>query len=467
MRTFTRKHLKSSRSKYFKAALIALGLLPAFAALAQPESLLIDRVVGVVGREAILHSDLVARAEQLRQNGLTVDRAAVCSELEDLLYEKLLVEQGRIDSVQVDEGQVEAELDRRIRYFSSQLGGDEKLEEFYGKSVAEIKADFREQVREQLLVQNMQQKVTSDIRVTPKDVRQFFDRIPADSIPLINAEVEYAQILKIPKPSEEEERRVRRKIEEYRTSILNGERDFCTVAVLYSEDPASARECGELGMVPTGVMVPEFDAVAMSLKDDEISQVFKTQYGYHFMQMIERRGEQYNARHVLMRPQVGTEDLQKSKQQLDSLASLIKAGTLTFSQAAVDNSDDEESKGTSGLMIEPNNNSARWDMSTLDQQTFFVLDKLEKDQISEPQLIVMPDGSKAYRIVQLLLRTEPHRANLKEDYRLIQQAAEGKLRSEAIDKWVQDRIASTYVRLSDEYHTCGFTHEWGLQASTK
>ncbi len=421
----------------------------------------------MVGREAILHSDLVARAEQLRQNGQNVSDVSICGELEDLLYEKLLVEQGRIDSVQVDEGQVEAELDRRVRYFSSQLGGDEKLEEFYGKSVAEIKADFREQVREQLLVQNMQQKVTSDIRITPKDVRKFFDKIPADSIPLINAEVEYAQILKIPKPNEEEERRVRRKIEEYRESVLKGERDFCTVAVLYSEDPASAKECGELGMVPTGAMVPEFDAVAMSLKDNEVSQVFKTQYGYHFMQMIERRGEQFNARHVLMRPQVGAPDLQKAKQELDSLASLIGAGTISFAQAAVENSDDEESKGTSGLMIEPNNNSARWDMSTLDQQTFFVLDKLQKDQVSEPQLIVMPDASKAYRIVQLLLRTEPHRANLKEDYRLIQQAAEGKLRSEAIDKWVQDRIGSTYVRLADEYRTCGFVHDWGLQAAVE
>ncbi|MDQ3100596.1 MAG: peptidylprolyl isomerase [Bacteroidota bacterium] len=461
------KHLSSSRSKHFKATLIGSALLLATAGSAQPQSLLIDRIVGVVGREAILHSDLVARAEQLRQNGQNVSDVSICGELEDLLYEKLLVEQGRIDSVQVDEGQVEAELDRRVRYFSSQLGGDEKLEEFYGKSVAEIKADFREQVREQLLVQNMQQKVTSDIRITPKDVRKFFDKIPADSIPLINAEVEYAQILKIPKPNEEEERRVRRKIEEYRESVLKGERDFCTVAVLYSEDPASAKECGELGMVPTGAMVPEFDAVAMSLKDNEVSQVFKTQYGYHFMQMIERRGEQFNARHVLMRPQVGAPDLQKAKQELDSLASLIGAGTISFAQAAVENSDDEESKGTSGLMIEPNNNSARWDMSTLDQQTFFVLDKLQKDQVSEPQLIVMPDASKAYRIVQLLLRTEPHRANLKEDYRLIQQAAEGKLRSEAIDKWVQDRIGSTYVRLADEYRTCGFVHDWGLQAAVE
>jgi peptidyl-prolyl cis-trans isomerase SurA len=451
----------------FRTLLLVLLALPAAVSNAQPQSMLIDRVVAVVGREAILYSDLVARTEQASQAGQRITPEMVCGELEDLLYEKLLIEQARIDSVLVDEGQVEAELDRRIRYFSSQLGGDQKLEEFYGKSVAEIKSDFREQVRDQLLVQQMQQKVTSDIRVTPRDVRRFFDRIPEDSIPFINAEVEYSQILKIPKAGDEEERRVRRKLEEYRESILKEERDFCTVAVLYSEDPGSARNCGELGLVPSGVMVPEFDAVALSLKDGEISQVFKTQYGYHFMQMIERRGEQYNARHVLMRPQVVQEDLNKARNALDSLARLIKAGDLAFAQAAADNSDDEESRGTSGMMIEPNNNTARWDMSALDQQTFFILDKLKAGEVSEPQLLVMPDGSKAYRLVQLHLRTDPHRASLKEDYRLIQQAAEGKLRAEAIDRWVQDKVGATYIRLAEDHRSCPFSHEWGLQAKVE
>ncbi len=431
-----------------------------------PQALLIDRVVAVVGREAILHSELVARAEQAHQGArITPDMA--CAQLEDLLYEKLLLEQARIDSIVVDDNQVEAELDRRVRYFSQQLGGDKKLEEFYGKSVAEIKSDFRDQIREQLMVQNMQQKITSDIRVTPRDVRNFYASIAEDSVPLINAEVEYAQILKIPKPSDEEERRVRRKLEEYRESVLKEERDFCTVAILYSQDPGSARECGELGMVPTGVMVPEFDAVAMSLKDGEISQVFRTQYGYHFMQMIERRGEQYNARHVLMRPEVGSEDLSKAKAELDSLAAAIRNDHTTFAEAAANHSDDEESRGTSGLMIEPNNNTARWDMSALDQQTFFVLDKLKQGEVSEPQLIVMPDGSKAYRLLRLLLRTEPHRANLKDDYRLIQQATEGKLRAQAIDDWVKDRVSSTYVRIVDDYRDCGFEHGWAAQANVE
>jgi peptidyl-prolyl cis-trans isomerase SurA len=291
-------------------------------------------------------------------------------------------------------------------------------------------------------------------------VQNFYHRIPEDSIPFINVEVEYAQLLRVPQPSQEEERRVRRKIDEYRGSIIDGTKDFCTVAILYSEDPGSAKECGELGLVPTGMMVPEFDAVAMSLKEGEVSQVFKTQYGYHFMQLIERRGEQYNARHVLMRPQVGNSDLQAARAFLDSLLTDIRLGKTDFATAAGEHSDDEDSKGTNGLMIEPNSNTARWDLSSLDQQVFFVLDKLKIGEIGEPQLVVMPDGSKAYRLLRLLHRTEPHKANLKDDYRLIQQAAEGKLRAEAIDDWVKDRLSGTYVRLAPEYVKCAFTHDW-------
>lgn len=438
---------------------MAVLLFAPLVGVAQPRALLIDRVVAVVGREAILHSELVGRVEQATQGQGSTDPAVRCNELEDLLYEKLLVEQGRLDSVVVDEAQVNAELDRRIRYFSQQLGGDEKLEAFYGKSITEIKDDFRQQVSDQLLVQTMQQKVSGEVRITPREVQRFYDRIPQDSIPFINAEVEYAEILRIPDPSEDEVRRVRRKIEEYREQVVNGTKDFCTVAILYSQDPGSARDCGELGLVPTGVMVPEFDAVAMSLKENEVSQVFETQFGWHFMQLEERRGEQYRARHVLMRPQVGNADIQKERDLLDSLRNLILSGR-DMGQLALEFSDDEDSRGTSGAVIEPNSNSARWDMSALDQQTFFVLDKLKEGEVSEPQLIILPDGSKAYRLLKLNLRTAPHLANLKDDYRLMQQAAEGEARSKAIDTWVRDRLQATYVRIAPEHDTCNFLHEW-------
>lgn len=437
----------------------AFATLCNMAAFAQPQPLLIDQVIAVVGREAILHSELVVKVGQAQQQDPGA-KDPTCELLEDLLYAKLLVEQGKLDSVVVDEARVNQELDRRIGYYAQQLGGEAKLEEFYGKTITEIKAEFRTAVEEQLLVQQMQEKITSDLSMTPREVKRFFDRIPEDSIPLIGAEVEYAMLLRIPKPNEEEERRVRRKMEEFREAIVKGEKEFCTVAILYSEDPGSAKECGELGMVPTGVMVPEFDAVAISLKEGEVSQVFKTQYGWHFMQMIERRGEQYSARHVLMRPQVSSSDLQRQKIFLDSLRAVILDGKQDFGTACGSYSDDEESKGLNGMMIEPNSNSARWDISDLDQQVFFVLDKLKPGEMSEPQLLVLPDGSKAYRILKLNTRTDPHRATLREDYRLIQQAAEGKVRSEIIEKWITDHIGSTYVHVADDYKGCAFVHPW-------
>lgn len=439
---------------------LALFALVAGPVLAQPKPLLVDKVVAVVGREPILYSELVVKVEQARQAdpGTGVDRS--CSELEDLLYSKLLIEQGKLDSVVVNEAEVNSELDRRIAFFAQQVGGQTKLEEFYGKTVTEIKADFRSQVHDQILVRQMQQKITTDVNITPREVKRFFERIPEDSIPLIGVEVEYAMILRVPKPSEDEDRRVRRRMEEFREAIANGEKEFCTVAILYSEDPGSAKECGELGMVPTGTMVPEFDAVAMSLKEGEVSQVFKTEYGWHFMQMIERRGEQYNARHVLMRPQVASSDLQRSKTFLDSLRTVLVSGSADFGSAALEHSNDEESRGLNGVMIDPSSNSARWDLSALDQQTFFVLDKLKPGEVSEPQLLVMPDASKAYRLLKLIARTEPHRANLKEDYRLLQQAAEGKMRSDMIDKWVNTHISNAYVRIDEAYSSCAFTHPW-------
>jgi parvulin-like peptidyl-prolyl isomerase len=226
---------------------------------------------GQCGGRIILYSELASRMEQARQQGILVTDSLACGELEDLLYQQLLLEQARIDSVVPDANQVDAELERRIGYFEQQIGGREKLEKFYGKSVTEIKADFRDQVQDQLLVQQMQQKVTGEVRVTPKEVERFYKDIREDSLPFINAGVEFAKVTAMARPTEEEERRVKLRLEGYRESIVKGEKDFCTVAVLYSEDPGSASSCGELGMVPQGgMMVPEFDAVALSLKDGEM-----------------------------------------------------------------------------------------------------------------------------------------------------------------------------------------------------
>lgn len=447
--------MRSVRHNLVLAAALATGSLAA-----QPGGELIDGIVAVVGSEPVLYSELATRLEQARQGGGPSGDQFVCAELEDILFERLLLEQARLDSVVVDEGQVQSELDRRIRYFEAQIGGREALEEFYGKSVAEIKDDFHDQVADQLLVQTMQRQITGDVRLTPREVERFFNDIPEDSLPYINAEVEYELILRLPKPTEDEERRTRQKLEEFREAVIAGEKDFCTVAILYSQDPGSATDCGELGMVPTGVMVPEFDAVALSLKDGEISQVFKTDFGYHFMQMVERRGEQYNARHVLLQPQVASADLERERQFLDSLARMVRGGQAGFGALAAEHSDDEGSRTNNGLMVEPASNSQRWPMNELDRETALVLDALEPGEVSEPQLIVQPDGKKAYRLLRLRARTEPHVANLKDDYQMIQQAAEASRRSGEVDEWVSEKVRATYVRFMSGYETCTFRNPW-------
>ncbi len=445
---------------------LCLGLLPALLMaqaqeqLPAPPGRYIDGVIGKVAGRIVLYSELAGRLDQARQAGTAITDDLACAGLEDLLYQQLLLEQARIDSVYADEAQVDAELDRRISYFEQQIGGRDKLEKFYGKSVTEIKADFREQVSDQLLAQQMQQKIIGDARVTPREVERFFKSIPADSLPFINAGVEFARISILATPTEEEDRRVRQKIEEYRESIVKGAKDFCTVAILYSADPGSAAQCGELGMVPLGMMVPEFDAVAMSLKDGAISPVFKTKYGYHIMEMIERKGDQYNARHILLTPKASAADVEAARQRLDSLMTMVRDGQLDFAAVARDQNQDEETKGTNGTVLEPSTNSPHWAIGDLDQRSFMVLDKLQPGQISASIAFDAADGTKGYQVLRLLKRTEPHRMDLVEDYPLVQQAAEGKLRQDAVDDWVGEKLRTTYVQIIKAYRGCPFQYPW-------
>lgn len=444
-----------------RSLLISLLVIHASCAMAQLEKgPLVDGVMAVVGNEIVLFSELMSKEAQARQNGLVTNDSMRCYMMEDLLFEKLLVNQAQIDSVVVEEERVEAELDRRIAYFIQQIGSEQKLEEFYGKSIAEIRAEFRDQVRDQLLSQMMEGQITSNVRITPKDVKRFYNSIPEDSLPFINAEVEYGQIVVKPKPSEQEERRVKRRLQDYRRQIMDGEKDFCTLAILYSADPGSAADCGELGMVPRGVMVPEFDAVALSMKDGDLSHVFRTDFGYHLIQMIERRGDQYNARHILLQPKVSANDIDSTRRELELLTTRIRANGLSFEEAVTDFSEDDDSRSNSGLPINPRSGSTKWEIGSLDRQVFYVLDKLEVGEVSEPTMMSEPDGSSVFRIFKLISESEPHKADVITDYLLIRGAAENKKKQEMITDWIRDKISSTFIRLIPEYQTCPFGSPW-------
>ncbi len=448
--------MRSSSTK----ALLLIPVLACGALSARSQGLSIDRVVGKVAGRIVLYSQLAAQVEQIRSEKPVLDRADTCTALEDMLYQQLLLEQARIDSVMVDEKQVEAELERRIRYFEQQIGGREKLEKYYGKSIERIKADFRDQVHDQLLGQQMQQKVVGDVSVTPKEVEKFFKDIPKDSLPFINAAVEFGRIVKYARPSEAEDRRIKKKLEDMRMRIVEGKVSFEVAATLNSQDPGSAANGGALGMVPQGVMVPEFDAVALSLKEGEVSSVFKTDFGYHIMQMIERRGEQYNARHILLKVESSSEDLRLAKVYMDSVATLIRDGKVSFAKAASELNDDEETKGTNGLVIEPERNSPRWAIGDLDQQTFLVLDKLGVGTLSITQAFEQPSGEKGFRVFLLMKRTEPHVMDLVQDYPLVSEAATNSVKQRAVERWVREKLSGMYVSVAPEFLSCPFKYPW-------
>lgn len=429
-----------------------------FTASAQP----IDKVVAVVGSNIIMLSEVEAQYLQILSQGYAPDPTIKCDLLEELLFQKLLVNQARLDSVEVSDDQVEEELERRLRYFISQIGSEEKLEEYYKKSIVEIKDDFRDLIKDQLLGQNMQYKITGEVKVTPAEVRDYFTKIPADSLPYINVELEIGRIVKKPIINKKEKDVAKEKAEEIRQRILDGA-NMATMAKLYSEDPGSAANGGELGFFERGQMVPEFETFAFTLQGKELSDVFETEYGFHFMQLIERRGEQVNARHILITPKTSENDLTSSKLFLDSIYNLLLTDTLTFAEAAEKFSDDEADKKNGGMVTNAQTGSTKFEMdqlSSIDPTLFLTIDKMSVGEFSKPIITSSSDGKQSYSIILLKSRTEPHKANLRDDYQKIQGAASSMKESNLIREWIEKKIATTYIRMDDAYLNCDFNNPW-------
>jgi peptidyl-prolyl cis-trans isomerase SurA len=420
----------------------------------------IDQVIGVVGQNIILQSDLESQYIQymMQQGGKESEEDIKCTIIENMVFQKLLLNQAELDSVEVSDAQVESELDRRLRYYISMMGSQEKFEEFYKMSVVDFKEEFREQVRENMMVENVQQSLTMDIKITPSEVRSFYKEIPQDSLPLVNSEVKMAQIVKLPPVNQDEIERVKNKLQEIRYRVLNGE-NFATLAILYSEDPGSAKQGGELGLFGRGEMFPEFEAAAYTIEEGEISEIVKTDAGYHILQFIERRGEYVNVRHILIRPKVSPLDLAKAKVELDSISGLIENGEFDFNEAVVEFSDDP-SKNNNGLLINPMTGTTVYESDQLDPKVFFVVDKLEVGDISAPVQFQTDDGKDAYRILKLLQRTDPHKANLKQDYDKIQEWALADKKQNELNKWMDEKVENTYIKINDEYKDCEFLSDW-------
>jgi peptidyl-prolyl cis-trans isomerase SurA len=441
-----------------KGLLLGIVLLAGHTAIAQQKKV-IDEVIAVVGNEIILHSDIETQKLQAKQQGIALNKKTECLIVEQILLEKLLLNQAKVDSIPVNEQQVQSELERRIRYFVSQIGSEEKLEEYYRKSILEIKDEFHDLIEDQIRIQGMQAKINEDVNITPGEVQTFFNSIPKDSLPYINAKIEMAQIVIKPEISQEEKDATRNRLLDFKKQIEGG-KSFASLAVLYSQDPGSATKGGDLGFVSRGMMVSEFDAVAARLQEGALSEVFETQFGFHLMELKERRGEQYNSRHILLKAKITANDMVKAENKLDSISKLIAADSLTFEMAASKFSDDETTKNNGGKLVNQGDGSTEFDMKGVDAQLALTVDKLEIGQISDPVSMQGPDGNQAFRIVKLINRTEPHVANLKDDYLLIKNVATNKLQQESMNEWTSLTIGSTFIKLDDSFKDCTFQQKW-------
>lgn len=423
------------------------------------DTLLVDKVVGVVGDNIILLSDIELQYEQMAAENPAVPEEFKCEILNQMLTQKLFLQQAKIDSINISEDEIEGELNRRIRYFTSMIGSVEKLEEYYGKSILAIKDEFRKDIADQLLAQRMQGNIFGKVQVTPSEVKKFFERLPKDSIPYYNAEVEIGQIVKKPEIAIEQRQLAIEKIEGILARAKKGE-NFATLATIYSEDPGSASRGGDLGFVGRGELVTEFEGAAFRLQPDEISDIVKTKFGYHIIKMLEQKGERIRLSHILIKPKTSTYDLQDAIQLLDSVRTLLVENQITFEKAVDKFSEDEESKQQGGLLMNPQTGSAAFEISQLDKNVYFAIDKLKVGEISKPQIFTNLEGEQAVRILMLRGETAAHTANLQDDYYKIKAIALHEKQERELMKWAERKTESTYVKVNDEYRECPNLKIW-------
>lgn len=441
-------------------ALLSLLFLSAYTAgFAQPSGQVIDQVVAVVGSYKVLQSDVENQFYQYKSQGVDAAALSRCQVFEDLMFEKLLLNQAVIDSVEVSDEQVESEMDRRLAMLEQQIGSIQKLEEFYGESIVEIKEEMRTSMKNQLTAQRMQGEIMGEVTVTPSEVRRFFKDIPRDSLPLINSEVEVAQIVRFPEVREEAKTAAMDELRNIKERIANGSK-FSTMAILYSEDPGSSKNGGLYEGVKRGQFVKEFEGVAFALQPGEVSDVFETMFGYHICQLVAKRGQEIDVRHILMVPKISPQDLEEAQYFLDSLKVIIADGILTFEEAAQEYSGDKDTKNNGGLMVNPATADTKFEISELDRSVYFTIEDINVGEIAGPILYQTPNGKQGFRLVRLISRSEPHRANLKDDYQRLQNMATQKKQSDITKEWVEDRLNDTYVRVMSSYLECSFEYNW-------
>ncbi len=443
-----------------------------FSVLAVPhvvaQNNVIDEIVWVVGDEAILKSEVEEYRKDILMQNQRIEGDPYCFIPEQLAIQKLFLDQAKLDSIEVQESQVSRELEFQINNMVSSIGSIERLEEYFGKNLAAIREDVRVQIREQQLIQGVQQKHFGDIQLTPSEIRKFYNNLAQDSLPFIPTTMEVQIITAEPKIPLAETDRVKDQLREFTEQITSGEREFSTLALIHSEDPSAIRG-GEMGFAPPSNYVPEFASAAFALNDpSKVSNVVETEYGFHIIQLIERRGEMANFRHILLRPKVPKESLDTALVRLDSIRTGILEEKITFDDAATYLSDDKETRNNMGIMVNGtagsmNAGTPRFALNELNQDIAKIAGEMKTGEVSEPFIMRNDKGREVAAMVKITTRNEGHRANINNDYQIIKQMAENARQQEMVDEWLKKKIGQTYVRIDPDWRSCEFQYNGWLR----
>ena len=417
----------------------------------------IDKIIAIVGDEIVLRSEVENQYLQYISQGVTSNEELRCEILEDLMTQKLLIFSCKQDSISVTKEEIEQEVETRVNYYVDQIGSIEKVEQYFEKDIYQIKKVLSELVEDQFLIQRMQSSITKDVKITPFDVNEYYEKIDKSELPFIGDRYKLSQIIVKPKMSEDQINKLTDRLNAFRKRVLNGE-DFKVLAALYSDDPGSANNGGEIGFVSRGTFVPEFEKVAFRLKKGEVSEIVKTNFGYHIIQLIERRGDQVNVRHILLKPKYSSTSLQNARSRIDSIYNKIKNNEISFSQAIKSYSDDD-TKNNNGLLINPSNGSSTYTIAELGSSIKYLIEGLNEDDFTKPVKVESNEGS-IYRILNVVEKISSHTANLDLDYDFFQTQALNFKKQEKLDEWIEKRIKNTYVELKEIDKNCKSRYKW-------
>ncbi|MCC7030471.1 MAG: peptidylprolyl isomerase [Chitinophagaceae bacterium] len=433
---------------------------------AQSESL--DKIVAVVGDKIILRSEIDAAFDDYRRENPSLPDSFKCQLLEQTLLQKVLIEQAALDSVVVSDEEIEGALENRIRYFLSMYGTEEKLEEMAGKTVYQLKDDYRPMFRDKLLADRMQNQVMANVKITPQEVIAFYNKIPKDSLPLYPSMVEVGHIVFKPDVNKEVEDYAIEELKKLRKELVSGSTSFEQLAGRYSEDPGSKDLGGDLGVMGRDELDPEFAAAAFKLQNGEISDVVKSSFGFHIIQMVNRQGEKAKLRHILKKPYITSDVIKVTLEKADSVRASLISGKIKFSEAISKYHHDDATKYTGGMFSDPQTGGSLIPIENLEPSVALMINDMKPGEFSKPfEYTDEKTGDRLVRIVYLKKRTEPHKANLNEDYSKIQQAAFSEKQTNYLMKWLEGRIPSFYIKVGDEYNDCSMISKWNNNAVRK